>query len=286
MLRVNTMGNSQVTTLSLKDGDSMKEIWKDIPEFEKYQASTYGKIKSFHRHTDGYILSQSDDKDGYKKVSITNELNEYTKRVHILVAQTFIENKDNLPIVHHKNGIKYDNRVENLEWSTIRRNTILAYEEGLNNNVGSNHHNSQKYEVYIEDELVACYDNTYEIVEGLTTNRTTLVDVLKKEELMYGKLRIEKVDELTSVKNLNKKFRFDKGETDKIHPITFYGEEGNFLMSYSNISVCARLNGFSRRGILDRILDGRVYKRKYIIKRETPYDFFQYDINKKDKKVE
>lgn len=67
------------------------------------------------------ILSQSNDKDGYKCVRLNTDKS-YSVRVHRLVAMAFLENPDNLPVVNHKNEIKYDNRVENLEWCTVRYN--------------------------------------------------------------------------------------------------------------------------------------------------------------------
>jgi hypothetical protein len=51
--------------------------------------------------------------------------------VHRLVCEAFIENKRNLPCVNHKNGLKSDNRAENLEWCSYAQNTSHAIENGL-----------------------------------------------------------------------------------------------------------------------------------------------------------
>lgn len=53
------------------------------------------------------------------------------RRVHIVIAETFIENPNNYPIVGHKNNIKNDNRVENLYWTTYQENTQKAVDDGL-----------------------------------------------------------------------------------------------------------------------------------------------------------
>ncbi|MCH4236038.1 MAG: HNH endonuclease [Bacilli bacterium] len=69
-----------------------------------------------------------DDGRGYLKMNIKKK-DGTTKRpvkVHRLVAQAFIPNPDNLPVVNHINGDKYDNRVGNLEWTSVKGNTNHA----------------------------------------------------------------------------------------------------------------------------------------------------------------
>jgi NUMOD4 motif/HNH endonuclease len=106
------------------------EIWKDIAGFEgRYQVSNLGRVKSLERVVPSKggafrpiretIIKSYADKDGYRKVAIrlTNR-NGCKFMVHRLVCQAFLPNVKNKPQVNHKNMIKDDNRVENLEWKS------------------------------------------------------------------------------------------------------------------------------------------------------------------------
>ena len=79
----------------------------------------------------GTILKPQLKLYGYPEVNLYNEEGMKSRRVHRLVAETFIPNPENKPEVNHINGVKDDNRVENLEWVTPKENQIHAYETGL-----------------------------------------------------------------------------------------------------------------------------------------------------------
>jgi hypothetical protein len=104
-------------------------IWKKIPNYSLYEASTDGDIKTFNWKNKGTeaIMKPAKDTRGYLRTMLKNESGKFcTIKVHRIIAQTFIENPLNKATVNHKNGIKDDNRVCNLEWMTQIENTKHA----------------------------------------------------------------------------------------------------------------------------------------------------------------
>lgn len=93
-----------------------------------YDVDCIGNVISLRRNR---IMRGSHDKDGYLYVTFSINKNVKLMKVHRLVAQKYIPNPNNLPIVNHKNGIKDDNRVENLEWCTGLYNERHARSTGL-----------------------------------------------------------------------------------------------------------------------------------------------------------
>lgn len=106
----------------------MREIWKTIDEAPDYKVSNLGRVSSFRVYKEGYILKQKSDKDGYLEIQLTvAHGKKIWRRVHRLVANAFIPNPDNLPIVNHKDGNVKNNSVDNLEWCTNSYNISYSY---------------------------------------------------------------------------------------------------------------------------------------------------------------
>jgi len=121
----------------------MEEIWKNIAGFEGlYQVSNLGNVKRLisERVFEERLIGRSIDRYGYVKRVLSKDGKNNCFTEHRLVALAFIDNPFSKPQVNHKNGIKTDNRVENLEWCTNQENTKHAIETGLIDQKGIKHH--------------------------------------------------------------------------------------------------------------------------------------------------
>ena len=101
------------------------EEWRDIKGFEgKYMVSNLGRVKSLNYNKTGKekIMKGVPDGYGYFQLSLCKEGKVKNCRINRLVAQAFIPNPDNLPEVNHKDKIRTNNRVDNLEWCTTQYN--------------------------------------------------------------------------------------------------------------------------------------------------------------------
>lgn len=112
--------------------------YRQIKGYPHYYISKNGDIFSIKKQKH---LKQN--KTGsYKSVVLCNDGKPKTHRIHRLVANAFIDNRNNKPCVNHINCDKYDNRVENLEWVSYKENMIHAIDNKLCR-YGSKHQNSK-----------------------------------------------------------------------------------------------------------------------------------------------
>lgn len=121
------------------DGIIYTEEWRDVSGYEGlYKVSNFGRIKSLYRqesNTHNGILKFRKEKirltlnshNGYKRISLFKNLKSKNYPLHRLVAIAFIDNPENKSFINHKDGIKTNNFVNNLEWCTISENQIHAY---------------------------------------------------------------------------------------------------------------------------------------------------------------
>ena len=123
----------------MKDLKFICEEWRNIPDFDGYQASSLGKIRGIDRLkqgrsglrlTRGQEMKQILNKKGYPEVRLRKN-GTHTRLVHKLVSSVFLVKPEGYTQINHINGIKTDNSVVNLEWVTNSENQLHAYKLGL-----------------------------------------------------------------------------------------------------------------------------------------------------------
>ena len=149
---------------------------QQIKGFENYSITKNGQI---YNHKLERFIKQTKHNRGYLSVSLTKNKCDYKKLSHRLIAETFIPNPKDLPQVNHINGIKTDNRIENLEWCTAKQNTRHAWDTGLRTSKGAifNYLNSK---IVLNLNTGVYYDSMAEVSKLYNINYQTLVKRVRK----------------------------------------------------------------------------------------------------------
>ena len=110
----------------------MQEVWKPIPGYEGlYEISNIGSLKSYAphpRYKPGRIIKSVMDDKGYIQYSLCKAGVKRLYKIHQLVMLAFVGPQQKGIYVNHKNGIRHDNRLENLEYVTPSENIKHAYD--------------------------------------------------------------------------------------------------------------------------------------------------------------
>lgn len=156
----------------------MEEIWKDIKNYEGlYQISNLGKIKGLSKQDGFYYLKERLLKPvnnfGYQRIILSKNKIKKNYFIHKLVAEAFIPNPNNYPIVNHKDGNKENNCVNNLEWCSHKQNT----EHAVKNNL-IKHNKIGQYDK--KGNLIKIYNSRYDIKNIDTTSITRVCNGKRK----------------------------------------------------------------------------------------------------------
>ena len=135
----------------------MIEVFKDVPNYEGiYKVSNLGNVKSLKWKKE--IIMKQGISSRYLVVNLRKENISKTYRIHVLVAMAFLDFKPNKQVltIDHKNGVRTDNRLENLQIVTQREN-IQNYHKSRKGQIGADWHEQTKKwrsRIYINKSIV------------------------------------------------------------------------------------------------------------------------------------
>jgi hypothetical protein len=115
----------------------MEESWKAVDGYKEYEVSSRGSIRKGRR-----ILKQHVTSNGYVRISFWRAKRMRSKLIHSLVLETFVRKRPSGMVACHNNGVRTDNRVENLRWDTQAGNKRDEIFHGTRR-IGTKHHNAK-----------------------------------------------------------------------------------------------------------------------------------------------
>lgn len=176
--------------------------WKDIKDYEGlYQISNTGLVKAMAktwlsgeyrnslRSKPETIIKCSIKPNGYKQCTLSKNGKVLNKRINRLVAEAFIPNPENKPEVNHKDGVKSNNHVSNLEWCTRQENLLHAYKNGLLKPARGENQGNSKLKNKVVDEIREKYSTgnyTYKQLADEYDIYFGHVGKIIRKEIRYG----------------------------------------------------------------------------------------------------
>ena len=167
--------------------------FEKIKDYPNYSVNRQGEVFS---HTSNVILKPRAQKGGYLTVSLFRDKLRKRKTIHRLVAETFIPNPNNKPEVNHINGIKMDNRVENLEWVTKSENIKHTYRLGrvayTKGKFGSKHNTAKKVNQFTKcNKIIRTWNSLIEIERAGVAKANVVCEVCKGVKKSAGGFKWE-----------------------------------------------------------------------------------------------
>ena len=260
------------------------EIWKDNPDFPRYKFSSHGRVKyneittadiifwrlSTVKLKGKYLMVTISDKDGIRK----------HKRIHRLIALAFFPNPNNLPEVNHKDGNRYNNHADNLEWITSEDNLSHSF---INHLSVSNNIPVKINQYTLDGKLVKQHDSVNAAAREMNVGKSVIVAAVKGIQKTscnckweYAEV-IEEINHLQKAQNLDNKeivyhddeiwrdidgytgyqiSNYGKVRSKKFHPGT-YDYYWYYLTPYlrkNNLHVTLSLNGKRYEPFLKRFV--------------------------------
>ena len=161
-------------------------MWKNIKNWEQfYEVNEYGEVRN---KLNGNIIKGDTNSSGYERVCLYNKNNNPEKQRffrHRLVAENFIENIDNLPIINHIDNNIHNNYYKNLEFVSQDENVIHSYRYG-NREIKS-------FYVKYNDGRIEFYEYSIDLAKEIGVSKKTVLNWLHNKSNSYIKYNINKI---------------------------------------------------------------------------------------------
>lgn len=183
------------------------EVWRPYPEFPFVDGSTIGRIRTTDRYVKtkngkrlikGRILKQHRMKNGYMEVPLSVDGKTIHILIHRIIASCFLTNPDGFEQINHKNCIRDDNRLSNLEWCSREYN--MQYREKHGKSQGK-----LLFAISLKTEKISRFQSQMEASRELDVNSGNICNVIKGRCKQTGDFWFTYADE-NAVENARIKF--------------------------------------------------------------------------------
>lgn len=258
----------------------MEEIWKTTTVNKDYEVSNWGNIRSNKGKTPkllkpfrrGRHYIKEEDRGFYLAVRFLDGGKEKDYAVHRLVAEAFIPNPKNLPMVNHINGVRNDNRAKNLEWCDNSYNIWHSY-----NILGNKNRTERAIIQYTKDgEFIREWESAAEAEKELGIDASSIYAVCNREKyrnVACGFIWRYKGDGDVAI------------QYNKLSPVVQISKYGERLKTFNSVREAAkavRVTDGGVSGVCMKRSRGYNYAGGYIWRYEEEYDDneFGYFVNK------
>lgn len=201
-----------ILSLHSERAANMTEEWKDIPGYEGLcQASNFGRVRSvsridrgvsvlgkpYTRKLKGRVLSQYTDAGGYRKVPLSKNGKHRLYMVHRLVAEAFIPKPPDCHVINHKDMVRHNNCVENIEWCTQQYNAHYGGAVERQRAMIS----KSVYQMTMDGEIIAKFSSFADASKAVGVDKSNIIRAAQGRLSQSGGYKWRYVDEKRRTNN-------------------------------------------------------------------------------------
>lgn len=253
--------------------EQIKEEWRPVVGYEGlYEVSNIGNVDSLNYHRDGIrkALKQTITYRNYKTVILFKRSKAKTCFVHRLVAESFIPNPENLPVINHKDENKLNNCADNLEWCTQKYN--INYGTGIKRRVKST--SSPVIQLTLNGDFVSRFDSSMDAERKTGIPHSSILLACKGVKITTSGYRWRYENEEKNEKAIQKREEIEKRTIEnrenyarrRMRPVLQYTIDGNFVAEYESCYMAGKKIGICKDCIRNVCLGKRSSFMGFIFK--------------------